>query len=78
MLLNNHPPQISLLPPHRIKPGIIKQFMKALSKERECFEYLRYKLSAVSDTKIEEGVFVCLDIRKVMKDYKLDAKMNVK
>ena len=56
----------------------MKQFVKALSKEGECFKYLRDKFPALSEAKIKEGVFVGPDIRKLMKDPQFETKMNVK
>jgi len=36
-------PSKVLLPPLHIKLGLMKQFVKALNKEGECFEYLEMK-----------------------------------
>lgn len=71
-------PNNVLLPPLHIKLGVMKQFVKALSKEGDCFKYLRDKFPALSEAKIKEGVFVGPDIRKLMKDPQFETKMNVK
>ncbi|GBL94360.1 hypothetical protein AVEN_7336-1 [Araneus ventricosus] len=49
-----------LLPPLHIKLGLMKQFVKALSK-RECFKYLGNKFPGLPETKIREGVFIAPD-----------------
>ncbi|GBM69532.1 hypothetical protein AVEN_175395-1 [Araneus ventricosus] len=55
------------LPPLHIKLGLMKQFVKALLKERKCFKYLDNKFPGLSEAKIREGVFVGADIRKLCK-----------
>ena len=57
-----------ILPPLHIKLGIMKQFVKALNKEGECFKYISSKFSFLSEAKITEGIFVGPQIRKLMKD----------
>jgi hypothetical protein len=64
-----------LLPPLHIKLGLMKQFVKALSKEGECFKYLGNKFPGLSEAKIKEGVFVGPDIRKLFKDEVFESKM---
>jgi hypothetical protein len=46
----------------------MKQFVKALPKEGECFKYLCDQFPGLSEAKLKEGVFVGPDIRKMMKD----------
>lgn len=65
-----------LLPPLHIKLGLMKQFVKALSKQGECFKYLCNKFPSLSEAKLKEGIFVGPDIRKLMKDEDFETKMN--
>jgi hypothetical protein len=55
-------PRKVLLPSLHIKLGLVKQFVKALPKEGECFKYLCKKFPGLSDAKLEEGIFVGPDI----------------
>ena len=57
-----------LLPPLHIKLGLMKQYVKALNKEGDCFKYLKKKFPKLSDAKIKEGVFDGPQIRKLLKD----------
>ena len=36
----------------------MKQFVKALPKERPCFKYLTVKFPGLSDAKLKEGIFI--------------------
>ncbi|GBN99419.1 hypothetical protein AVEN_15803-1 [Araneus ventricosus] len=54
----------------------MKQFVKALSKEFECFKYLFDQFPGLSEAKLKEGVFVGPDIRKMMKDKHFETKME--
>lgn len=49
-------PSNVLLPPLHIKLGLMKQFVKALNKEGECFSYIEMKFPGISDAKLKEGV----------------------
>lgn len=69
-------PRKVLLPPLHIKLGLMKQFVKALSKEGECFKYICYKFSRLSEAKLKEGVFIGPDIRKLLKDEVFETKME--
>ena len=46
-----------LLPPLHIKLGLMKQFVKALDKEGECFKYLCTKFPRLTYEKIKAGIF---------------------
>jgi hypothetical protein len=61
-------PKKILLPPLHVKLCIMKQFVKALPKTGNCFKYLCKKFPLLSGAKIKEGVFVGLDIRKLVFD----------
>ncbi|GBO06096.1 hypothetical protein AVEN_245217-1 [Araneus ventricosus] len=65
-----------LLPPLHIKLGLMKQFVKALPKEGECFKYLCDQFPGLSEAKLKEGVFIGPDIRKIMKDENFETKME--
>ncbi|GBO04199.1 hypothetical protein AVEN_116158-1 [Araneus ventricosus] len=57
----------------------MKQFVKALPKEGECFKYLCDQFPGLSEAKLKEGVFVGpSDIRKVMKDENFKIKVETK
>ncbi|GBM39096.1 hypothetical protein AVEN_169185-1 [Araneus ventricosus] len=62
------PPEKVLLPPLPIKLGLMKQFIKSLPKDEECFRYLCSKFPQLSDAKLKEGVFTGPDIRKLLSD----------
>ena len=66
------------LPPLHIKLGSIKQFVKALRKEGECFKYLCDQFPGLFEHKLKEGVFVGPDFRKVMKDENFEKKIEKK
>lgn len=69
-------PRKVLLPPLHIKLGLMKQFVKALSKEGECFKYICQKFPQLSEAKVKEGVFTGPDIRKLFKDEVFQTKMT--
>ena len=54
----------------------MKQFVKALPKDGETFKYLSSKFPHLSEAKLKEGVFVGLNIRKLMKDNNFKNVMN--
>ncbi|GBN64478.1 hypothetical protein AVEN_145573-1 [Araneus ventricosus] len=54
----------------------MKQFVKALPKEGECFRYLCDQFPGLSEAKLKEGVFVGPDNRKIMKDENFETKME--
>jgi len=54
----------------------MKQFVKVLGKEEECFIYIQRKFRNVSDAKLKEGIFDGSQIRTLMKDEIFVTKMN--
>ncbi|GFV82759.1 uncharacterized protein TNCV_4147271 [Trichonephila clavipes] len=70
-------PMKILFPPLQIKLGLMKQFVKALDKEGECFKYLCEQFPGLSDAKLKEGIFVWPDI-KLLKDENFVTKMEMK
>jgi hypothetical protein len=69
-------PNKVLLPPLHIKLGMMKQFVKAPDREGDCFKYLGKKFSGLTEAKLKEGVFIGLDIRRLMKDKAFQSKMQ--
>lgn len=69
-------PKIVLLPPLHIKLGLMKQFVKALNEEGDCFKYLDKKFPNISDVKLKEGIFDGPQIRTLMKDDQFTTTMN--
>ncbi len=65
-----------LLPPLHIKFGLMKLFVKALDKTRECFQYICTKFSLVSHEKCKESIFVGSQVRKLMTDENFEARMT--
>lgn len=55
---------------------MIKQFVKALGTEGQCFEYLGEVFSRKSDAKLSEGVFDVPKIRTLLRDKNFDKTMN--
>lgn len=46
-----------LLPPLHIKLGLMKQFVRALEKDGDCFKYIRSKFPRLSEEKVKAGIF---------------------
>lgn len=69
-------PSNYLLPPLHIKLGLMKQFVKALDKDGDCFQYLGEKFPAISDAKLKEGIFDGPQIRTLFEDESFITKMN--
>ncbi|GBM60777.1 hypothetical protein AVEN_233841-1 [Araneus ventricosus] len=54
----------------------MKQFVKALPKDGECFKYLCHQCPGLSKAKLKEGVFIGPDIRKMMEDENFETEME--
>ena len=54
-----------LMPPLHIKLGLMKQFVKKLDQTSDAFEYLRTFFPKLSEAKVEVGIFVGSQIRKI-------------
>ncbi|GBM56511.1 hypothetical protein AVEN_140585-1 [Araneus ventricosus] len=54
----------------------MKQFVKDLPKESECFKYLCDQFPGLSEAKLKEGVLVRPENRKIMKDENFETKME--
>ncbi len=69
-------PKKVILPPLHIKLGIMKQFVKALNKEGDCFKYICSKFPTLTYEKLKAGIFVGPQIRKLMLDTDFEKNMN--
>ncbi|GBN97066.1 hypothetical protein AVEN_79054-1 [Araneus ventricosus] len=67
-----------LLPPLRIKLGLMKNFVKAMDCEESGFQYLRLKFPEVGEAKIKEGIFAGPQFRQLMKDPVFESKLRRK
>ena len=54
----------------------MKQFVKSLNEEGDCFRHLGSKLSSISDAKLRAEVFDGPQIRKMSNDDKFTDNMN--
>jgi len=57
-----------ILPPLHIKLGLMKQFVKALDKEGNCFKYICRSFPGLSIEKLKGGIFDGPKIRQLIKD----------
>ena len=57
-----------ILPPLHIKLGLIKQLVKALDKDGECFKYIFQSFPRLSIERLKAGIFDGPDIPKLMQD----------
>ena len=46
-----------IFPPLHIKLGLMKQFVKALDKEGDCFQYICKAFPGLSNEKLKAGIF---------------------
>ncbi|GBM21876.1 hypothetical protein AVEN_32860-1 [Araneus ventricosus] len=61
-----------------MKLGLIKQFVKAMDKIGDGFNFLKTKFPRLSEAKIKEEVFVGPQIRQLFKDSKFMKHLNRK
>ena len=66
----------TIFPPLHIKLGFMKQFVKALEIEGECFQHIITALPGLSFKKIRAGVFDGPQIRTLIRDDQFVAKMT--
>lgn len=66
-----------ILPALHIKLGLFKNFVKALQKDGDLFQYLKTVFPNLSDVKIKEGVFVGPQIKKLLGDSKFSSVLSV-
>ncbi len=65
-----------IFPPLHIKLGLMKQFVKALNKEGNCFQYICSAFPGLSYEKVKAGVFDGPQIRQLVKDQNFVASMT--
>jgi len=77
-----HDPMVSrekiVFPPLHIKPGLMKQFLKALDRDGDCFQHIVSAFPKLSFDKIKVGVFDGPQIRSLARDEEFVNKMNDK
>nr|XP_047125236.1 uncharacterized protein LOC124807409 [Hydra vulgaris] len=57
-----------IFPPLHIKLGLMKQFVRALDKDGQCFKYICRFFPGLSMKKIKAGIFSGPQIRQIIKD----------
>ena len=65
-----------LFPSLHIKLDIIKQFVKTLEKDGDCFKYICMKFPGLTIEKLKAGIFDGPQIRKLMNDANFCKFMN--
>ena len=65
-----------ILPPLHIKLGLVKQFVKAIDKEGECFKYICRALPNVTTEKLKAGILDGPQVRKLLIDEKFTDHMT--
>ena len=77
-----HEPIVSrdkiIFPPLHIKLGLMKQFVKALHLDGECFQHILRTFPGLSSEKIKAGVFDGPQIRTLVRDQNFVQAMNDK
>src|ERR1700743_3261796 len=71
-------PRKVLVPPLHIKLGLIKQFVTALDKESAAFKYLQDLFPQLSEDKVNAGIFVGPQIKKIIGSDEFDKKLSRK
>ena len=70
-------PDKVLMPPLHIKLGLMKNFVKAMAKQKSSgFEFRCKKFPKLSQAKLKEGIFVGPQIRKVFEDPEFEKALN--
>ena len=57
-----------IIPPQRIKLGLMKQFVKTLPVTGDCFNHICSAFPALTTEKLKAGIFDCPQIRTLIKD----------
>ena len=65
-----------IFPPLHIKLGLMKQYVKALDKEGNCFRYLCSAFPGLSEEKLKAGIFDGPKIRKMIRDKEFTKSMT--
>ena len=69
-------PKNIFLPPLHIKLGLIKNFVKAMDHLGEGFKHICELFPNKTEAKLKQGVFIGLEIRKLLKDENFREKLN--
>ena len=56
--------------------AIMKQFVKALDKDGDCFQYICKSFASLDNEKLKAGIFDGRQIRQLMRDQKFYDSMN--
>lgn len=67
-----------IIPPLHIKLGLMKNFVKALNREGQAFQYLKKKFTKMTDAKLKEGIFIGPQIKELMNDKTFESTLNSK
>ena len=54
-----------------MKLGLMKQFVKALDKDGDCFQYICKSFPSLSNGKLKDGIFDGPQIRQLIRDQKI-------
>ncbi|GBO39141.1 hypothetical protein AVEN_208800-1 [Araneus ventricosus] len=77
-----HPPLSEphkiIIPPLRIKLGLVRILVKAMDKNGPAFKYLHEKFPRLSVAKIKEGVFEGPKIKQLFRDPKFEKFLRIK
>ena len=65
-----------LMPPLHIKPGLVKQFVKALNKDGDAFQHIDALFPYLSDAKKKAGIFTGPQITQMLRSEELTSKMT--
>ena len=65
-----------MLPPLHIKLGLAKQFVKALKPTSRAFRHIRQMFPSISEAKVNGGIFVGPQIRRMLASEELDEQMS--
>ncbi|XP_061443081.1 uncharacterized protein LOC133365351 isoform X1 [Rhineura floridana] len=65
-----------ILPPLHIKLGLMKQFVKALDKDGDCFKYICRSFLGLTMEKLKAGIFDGPKIRELINDLNFTKFMN--
>ena len=65
-----------LLPPLHIKLGLMKNFVKAMDKDGNGFQFLQQMFPRISKEKLNAGIFDGPQIRQVMRDLEFESQLN--
>ena len=65
-----------IFPPLHVKLGLMKQFVRALDKTGQCFQYILSAFPGLSNEKLKAGIFDGRQIRNLIKDPNFQHSMN--